>query len=222
VQPWWRKRNATDDYNLALLLRLSLPQDARCVDVGANVGSILDAIVEAAPAGKHIAFEPVPWLANDLRARFPGVEVHEAAVADKAGEATFVVIRDRPALSGLQATLSSTRTGGERETITVSTVRLDDVLIDGPAPSFIKIDVEGGELAVLQGAEAVLAEAKPLLAFEFGHGYQLPDDAQCEEVFAEIDRHGLRLFDMDGRRLPWLEFRGAYRSGSHWNFVAHR
>lgn len=221
VSPWYRKRNARDDYNLALLLQLSLHESARCVDVGANVGSILNAIVQAAPRGEHVAFEPVPWLASDLRVKFPAVEVHEAAVCDKAGEATFVVLRDRPAQSGLKATLPSNLGGCVQEAITVQTVRLDDVLGDGPPPQFIKIDVEGGELPALRGADAVLAEAKPLLAFEFGHGNLPSDDAHCEAVFAEIDRHGLRLFDMDGRRLLWPEFRSVYRSGSNWNFVAH-
>jgi FkbM family methyltransferase len=219
-QPWWRKRNARDDANLKLLLRLSLPADGVCVDVGANVGSVLATIVELAPDAEHLAYEPVPWLADDLRRRFPQVDVREVAVGDETGEATFVVVRDRPSLSGLKVTLVGDR-GTDHEDITVPVVRLDDELAD-VRPAFVKIDVEGGELLALRGARSVLREARPLLQFEFGHGGRTPDFEKADAVFAEVDAARLRLFDMDGVALPWPKFRSVYKAGSHWNFVARR
>jgi FkbM family methyltransferase len=219
TQPEWRKRNARDDENLLRLLRLTLPRDAACVDVGANVGAILTVMVEAAPDGTHTAFEPVPWLAEDLRACFPQVTVYESAVSDVAGETSFAVVRDRPSLSGLAATLPVGEAREAAEIVTVATVRLDDVL-DAP-PHLLKIDVEGGELGALRGAQGVL-EGVRMVAFEFGHGLGPVDDERSEAVFAELDQVGLRIFDMDGQALPWPEFQRVYRDGSRWNFLAHR
>lgn len=220
TQPWHRKRNALDDRTLALLLKLSLAGDANCVDVGANVGTVLADMVATAPHGKHVAFEPVPQLAAGLRTRFPNVTVHQAAVADAAGEASFVVLPGR--LS--QSSLASTRSPGTRdlqaETVTVPVVRLDDVLTRPPA--VVKIDVEGAELEALRGARHTLGECRPTVVLEFGHGNDPVDDGRCEAVFGELDRARLRIFDFDGTHLPWPAFREVYRSGSHWNFVAHR
>jgi FkbM family methyltransferase len=220
VQPWHRKQNARDDRNLALLLQLTLSRDAVCVDVGANVGTVLAEMVAAAPDGKHTAFEPVPWLAADLRARFPQVTVHASAVSDRPGEASFTVLPDRPAQSSLSATRSPGTGHLPAQVITVPVVRLDDALTEPPA--VVKIDVEGAELEALRGARQVLADAHPTVVLEFGHGNDPVDDERCEAVFAELDQAGMRIFDFDGAHLPWAAFREVYHTGSRWNFVAHR
>ncbi len=55
----------------------------------------------------------------------------------------------------------------------VTLMRLDDFCIQNEVPcvNFIKIDVEGGELAVLQGAEETLRKSKPKLAVAAYHDY---------------------------------------------------
>src|SRR4051794_13635107 len=73
------RRNRRDDEHLRLLLRLSLAADDCGIDVGANVGELLGPMTEAAPAGRHIAFEPLPDLAAELARRFPRVDVRAAA-----------------------------------------------------------------------------------------------------------------------------------------------
>src|SRR4051812_31574313 len=65
------RRNALDDEHLSLAIGFSLPVDAVCVDVGANVGAVLEMLTRLAPQGRHVAFEPLPELADDLRRRFP-------------------------------------------------------------------------------------------------------------------------------------------------------
>ena len=66
-----------------------LPPGANCIDIGANVGDVLGMMVRLAPAGHHIAYEPLPELAGSLAERFPGVDVRNAAVWETSGEATF-------------------------------------------------------------------------------------------------------------------------------------
>lgn len=216
MQPWHRKQNERDDAALGLLLRLTLHDDDNCIDIGANVGAILGEIVKAAPRGQHVAFEPVPWLADELALRFPAVHVQREAVADESGQSTFSVVPESPSRSGLQATVIPEL---PTESITVQTVRLDDVLTNPPA--FVKIDVEGGELEVLRGARQTLLNHRPLVAFEHGRGTQPANEPRCGAIFDEFERANYRLFDFEGKQYDRETFRQVYVSGSRWNFIAH-
>jgi hypothetical protein len=54
--------------------------------------------------------------------------------------------------------------------VTVPALRADTLIARGePAPEVVKIDVEGGEFLVLQGARKLLAEKKPILLLEVHH-----------------------------------------------------
>jgi hypothetical protein len=97
-----RRRELRDDQGLHVVLASVLRADSSAVDVGANEGNVLRAIVALAPHGHHVAFEPIPELYDDLVARFPNVEVHRAAVADSTGTAEFIKVPDAPAYSGLR------------------------------------------------------------------------------------------------------------------------
>src|SRR6476661_2803227 len=75
IGPRETRRTMRDDEALRLLLALTLAADANCVDVGANAGNLLRHMVRYAPAGHHIAFEPLPNRAAELRQAFPQVDV---------------------------------------------------------------------------------------------------------------------------------------------------
>src|SRR5688572_29459945 len=82
------RRDRKDASHLRCLLAWTLKEDSNCVDIGSYRGEVLAEIVRLAPRGRHIAFEPLPAQAERLRAAFPGVEVRNAAVSDKTGEAS--------------------------------------------------------------------------------------------------------------------------------------
>src|SRR5437868_14310260 len=82
-------RNQRDDRHFRAILAATLREDSCFVDVGANVGEVLEAAIRLAPRGHHVAFEPIPGLASDLARRFPRASVHAAAAADRSGRATF-------------------------------------------------------------------------------------------------------------------------------------
>jgi FkbM family methyltransferase len=153
AMPWPQWRNRRDDALLRAAMVALLRPDSNCVDVGANAGSVLADVVRLAPLGRHVAFEPLPELADRLQARFPGVQVRCAALSDRAGEATFHRRLDADSRSGLLPL------GGPAERLTVRLEALDEVLGDDYAPDFIKIDVEGAELAALRGARHTIERA---------------------------------------------------------------
>ena len=214
--PWPQWRNRRDDAHLRAAMAALLRPDANCVDVGANTGSVLADVVRLAPLGRHFAFEPLPELADRLQARFPGVQVRCAALSDRAGEATFHRRLDADSRSGLLPL------GGPAEPLTVRLETLDEVLGDDYAPDFIKIDVEGAELAVLEGALATLMRHRPVVALEhgsaalaYGTTHGMVHDVLC-------GRAGLRIFDMDGEGpFDRATFeRVADPPGRRWNFLA--
>jgi FkbM family methyltransferase len=213
-----RRRNRRDDEHLALLLAFALPADASCIDVGANVGDVLADIVRVAPAGRHIAYEPLPALAADLRRRFPDVDVRNAALSDHRGEMEFFHVTDAPSQSGFRTEPGA---GAGAEALRVAVEPLDEALPDGFVPSLIKIDVEGAEGQVLEGAGETLARHKPIVALEHGDAAALYGTTHDDVHALLCDRAGLRIFDMDGGG-PYTRaaFDQACRSGARWNWIA--
>lgn len=131
------------------------------VDVGANGGSYT--VLAAAACGAHVvAFEPVGETLEVLKRNVhlnnidDLVELHAEAVADYEGHGSMIV-PDSPT-AFLEATGSdATRTSKVR----VSTL---DSRVSVTGPTFIKIDVEGGELGVVRGAKGMLSDARVLAA----------------------------------------------------------
>ena len=58
--------------------------------------------------------------------------------------------------------------GGVRMRVHVPTLRLDTVLDTMPAPDFVKIDVEGAELLVLDGSAKLISKVRPVFYIEIG------------------------------------------------------
>ena len=139
----------TYEHQTQRLFASLVPANGTVYDIGANVGFYT--LLAATRAKRVIAVEPlaenVAYLKRhlDLNGVF-NVEVWPAAVADKEGEEPFAAAGDRS-----QGTLGA-------EGPMVRTITLDRLCeICGP-PALIKVDVEGAEYRVLQGAQKCLAE----------------------------------------------------------------
>ncbi len=146
---------------LAALLR----PDATYVDVGTNRGQLLGEAVRVAPAGHHIAFEPIPELAEELHRAFPRVDTRRLAVSAQAGSAEFCHFKTMDGWSGLQRSPEVSDERGRPEYIQVALSTLDAEL-DGVSPRVVKIDVEGAELDVVRGGRQALARSRPFVIFE--------------------------------------------------------
>lgn len=216
------KRDHRDNEHLRLLLAFLLVPDANCIDVGAHHGDVLGPIVAYAPHGRHIAYEPLPHLCRDLAARFPSVDLRCAALSNVAGQAPFIHVRSRPAYSGFRR---RTYPGAETtETIHVKTETLDASLPEDYVPSLIKIDVEGAEQQVIEGAMGIIARHKPVVVFEHGKGGADHYGTTPGDIFRLLNREaGLRIFDMDGTGpLGLTTFEHNFETGERWNYVAHQ
>ncbi len=214
------RRELRDDHALRVVLAAVLRDDSNAVDVGANIGAVLESIVRLAPSGRHVAFEPLPGLCEGLRMRFPGVDVRCAALSDVAGTSEFSHVLAAPAYSGLRERADLPDEVGEVRRIPVRTERLDEALADGYAPALLKIDVEGAELQVLRGGSETLARHRPVVLFEHGVGGSDLYGAGPGEVFDVLAEARLRIFDLDGEGPYTRERFEAIFEQPIWNFLA--
>lgn len=170
------------------------------LDIGANRG-IWTHVLAKAGFDTH-AFEPNPKLYAVLTAAAPrGATAHAIALSDQDGEATLKVPRSERGYSNQHASLEDSRIGaspfGE---VRVPTARLDSLDL-GPV-GFMKIDVEGHEQAVVDGARETIARDRPALIVELEERHT---GAPIERSIGEIEALGYQAFAMMDGRLQRLD-----------------
>lgn len=140
------------DYIGAMLAALR-PDDV-LYDIGANLGLVA---LHAARKCRTIAFEPDPTFRSRLQRNLelnPGASVDVQPIAISDSDGTAVLFTD--GAGGNSPSLVHQR--GEKEAITVRAQTLDTMVASGtlPAPTVLKLDIEGAEILALRGAKAVL------------------------------------------------------------------
>jgi FkbM family methyltransferase len=156
---------------LPLILARLLKHDSNGVDVGCHIGSFLSLLAKYAPHGHHVAFEASASRSAWLKRRFPNVEIFPLAASNEVGTGVFVEDCDQPGYSVLRR-FDGRPTNGQMS-YEVTMCRLDDILLDKGGVDFIKLDIEGGELAALQGAKEIIKRWLPTILFECGSEHDL-------------------------------------------------
>ena len=142
--------------DMMFLLHLLRPGDI-FVDAGANIGSYT-VLASSVIGAKSISFEPVPSTFLHLKHNVainniePLVDLQNAGVGKEKEKLLFTSSFDT--MNHVVADTSNKN----QETIQVDIVTLDEIL-GNRIPTLIKIDTEGFELAVLQGADSTLKQA---------------------------------------------------------------
>lgn len=141
------------------------------LDVGANIGIYsLHASRRLGPRGKVHAFEPTLetyaiLTDNITKNHLANVECHQVALAEHSG-ILYLVAGDRPASNSTAESAAEAHSG-----VSIPATTLDEfcALHEVTAIDFIKVDIEGGELAFFKGGRETLLKHKPVILFESMH-----------------------------------------------------
>ncbi|HUI96455.1 MAG TPA: FkbM family methyltransferase [Xanthobacteraceae bacterium] len=199
---WFYRRRiaqeaAAGEPELAVLEAL-MRRGGTAVDIGANQGVFAFALSRLAE--RVVCFEPNPDYARFARWMLRGrAAVHRLALADQPGRGTFYVPHsDEGIVLHLAGSLKRTHTqfrtieSYEVEIGTLDQFALGDV-------RFIKVDVEGSEREVLDGARATIARERPAILLELLSGTHADPGALTAEICATfgydafIVQHGEKI-----------------------------
>lgn len=145
-------------------------------DMGANVGftGVLAAKL-VGPKGKVLCFEPMPENARQIQInadlnQFDWIKVFQVALGGEDGEAEFTT-SNAPTWGRLSEVGATPSRSGVTK---VPVKQLDSMVVREslPLPQFIKMDVEGAEASVLNGARQTLEKSKPVMVIELHHTYK--------------------------------------------------
>jgi FkbM family methyltransferase len=140
------------------------------LDIGANFGVFTKLFSElVGPQGSVISFEPIPQTFRTLAAgvkryHLDNVRVFNKALSDIVGTVQMFVPQyaDAPGDNLYEASIVSN--SQSQNTLTIDSVSIDSLQL--PRVDFMKIDVEGHELNVLQGGRRTLEQHHPTLMVE--------------------------------------------------------
>ena len=184
--------NGTYEKETCCFLQAIIPPKGVCYDIGANLGYHALVMAEAAENGQVYAFEPIPQVCEILQRNIAlnhklNITIVSKVVTRMAGKIqlginTFI---DQAAVKFVAEDESHIMC----ENVDYEGITLDGFVAEGNTfPFLIKIDVEGAEVDVLQGARGVLAQYHPLVLCET-HG-----QAAARGVYEILCEHGYDLF----------------------------
>ena len=185
--------------------RRALQPGDTAIEVGGHIGYISMWLAHlVGENGKVVVFEPGSNNLDYIRANvgdLANVELIEKAVSNEEGVATFF----EEELTGQNNSLvedyewfeknrESANSDQNYRVCEVETTRLDGFVDEnGLEPSLLKIDVEGAELMVLEGARETLTNHQPAVVIEVSN--------DKEEVCGLLEKMGYHLYNEYGRAL---------------------
>jgi FkbM family methyltransferase len=194
---------ATGEYEseTSQLIQRLLGPGQTMIDVGANIGYF--AIVGARAVGSQgrvVAFEPVTGVREQLVRNLQlnglaNVTIRDEALSARSGTAVFFTgPQDDTGLASLRPLAASAQ-------VRVAQARLDD-LWDARQPiALIKIDVEGAELAALEGMAECLSRHSPDLIVEMTDEYLRALGASAASLLAFLAEKGYSMYRIDHHAL---------------------
>ena len=167
------------------------PDDRLIFDVGGNDGA--DTWYYLRKGFRVVVVEAIPELAEKLRNTFSAqiaarrLIVEQVAIAEHEGQVTFIINEERTEWSSAHG--ASKASAGSNRTITVPASTLAALVVRYGTPYYIKIDIEGGELAAVESLRGIpVDKLPPLLSFEINQRYG--------EVLERLYELGYRHFQL--------------------------
>jgi FkbM family methyltransferase len=175
------------------------------VDVGANIGlfTLIAARIVGESGAVH-AFEPCAktfrrLLDNVAMNKLKNVECHQAALSDNAQTLELSISTD--GMDGWNALADRPYMGEHYEKETIQARRWDDVASERNLigrVALMKIDVEGWETRVLNGAlDSLSHDDSPVLQVEFTDSAARAAGDSCQSLYQTLEHLGYRMYRYD-------------------------
>jgi FkbM family methyltransferase len=202
-------------------IRRYLHAGAVALDIGANVGwHTLLMASRVGPGGQVYAFEPNASTRARLVAAVDAnllsqVIVDPRAVAGRTGVHGFQAPPAGHVWDGTGHLTADSRSAPHR----IASITLDEFVAERQIGriDLVKIDVEGWELAVLQGARRMLRVLRPPVVFEFDPAYVSRAGGSADDIMRCWHEADYDVFALEARRAP---VKVAALGGSSGNFLA--
>jgi FkbM family methyltransferase len=186
------------------------------IDVGGHIGyhAVLGASLVGAQ-GRVIAFEADPQNFARLRDHL-GPFPWATAVNRAVWSSTCTIVFERSSEPGESGwgTLTTVRDLKRGEHIPVDTISLDDWLSENAngCVSAIKVDAEGSEVSIFQGATELLERVRPNVIFEANDVVLRQAQTSALALTEIFYGHGYNLFELEGATIRALDQRDSPRS----------
>ncbi|MEN9448048.1 MAG: hypothetical protein RJA25_1338 [Bacteroidota bacterium] len=174
------------DFDRRFLYSL-IKEDFVCLDIGANIGETTLNFAKLATKGKVYSFEPVPFLFERLKTNislnsFKNIQLHNIAISDK-NEALFFDLPSNHNSAGISLSKQETS-----DNYKVKAITLDDFVEEQKLSKIdiIKIDVEGFENFVINGAYKTIQRLKPIIFIEIDNRYLQPKGTSEKKLLTQI------------------------------------
>ncbi len=194
-------------------------------DIGAHIGEYAllgaDAVGEL---GEVHAFEPQPSLFPLMQENvkincFKNVVLNQMAVNDKAGEVEFEIFGE----SSVSSIRKQVAHNENTKIVKVAATSLDEYWSQTERKiDLIKVDVEGAEKFVFQGAEKLLnlpTAMAPTWIFEYSLTSYAGFNYHPQELLNLLQRHGFQIFEISGTR-QIREFDPTHTTSGFINLIA--
>jgi FkbM family methyltransferase len=187
-------------YRMCQAVKSLVGAPASVFDVGANQGQFAGAAAWWFPDSQIVSFEPSPSVFPSLQrnvAKIRKLSLVQSALGDRAGELEFFENQYSHASSALPVTeeqkaLRPETANTRKITVPITTLDLFTAGQTWPRPLLLKLDVQGFEKKVLDGAGAFLEQVDFLL-FECSYRALYEGEPLFQEMYAHVRSLGFEL-----------------------------
>ena len=202
--------------DITFLMQSLIQPDDIVLDIGANIGFHTVTMAKAASRGHLYAFEPVAemWTQNSMNCalnRLDNVTIVGCALGDKRTEMEMNINVGGTAMQGTSTFLDMNvlmeANPNNFQSRRIQVFRLDDIIDElqtGGRVDFIKIDTEGFDALVLDGAMETIRKNRPIMIVE-AHSTRLAETGKSWRWFLEsfFDHHALIIHPLTHAK-PYL------------------
>ncbi len=201
-------RHGSFEPDIAAKFATFLKPGADVIDVGANIGFFT---ISAARTGARVlSIEPTDGAYRRLKANIDRNQVSNRVIlfkglaSDHEHDATFFSVEGLEEYSSM-APIDPHYISGHEERVNVTPARTIDSLVKQHqlAPTLMKVDVEGAEKQVFEGASKTIETYRPVVISELSKSLLQRFSTQSEEIIEFFRSHGYRVVAIDGGELQF-------------------